>query len=108
MIKIIAAKTAGFCEGVQQAIHHAEKAAESGEGKIYTLGPLVHNPQVIQMLKEKGVCPVDRTEQIESGTVVIRSHGIPPDLRKKFRAQGLKISAARCLKNLRIPGAAGA
>ena len=91
-MKIKLAKTAGFCMGVRRAMEMALAAANRGEGPITTYGPLIHNDQVMELLKSKGVEPVGDLSQVEEGTLIIRAHGIPPEERKRLRS----------LKNLRI------
>ena len=71
------AKTAGFCYGVKRAVDDVYKEIENGK-KIATLGPLIHNRQVIEDLASKGVYAYDSIEDIPSDhTVVIRAHGVP-------------------------------
>ncbi len=74
---ITVAKTAGFCYGVKRAVDHVYKQAETGE-KTATIGPIIHNPQVIADLASKGVRAYDRVKDIPDGyTAVIRAHGVP-------------------------------
>jgi 4-hydroxy-3-methylbut-2-enyl diphosphate reductase len=58
-MKIIVAKTAGFCFGVKRAIDIAFQIARGKREGVYTLGPIIHNPQVIERLKEEGIIPID-------------------------------------------------
>lgn len=89
------AKNAGPCYGVQRAIDMAESAAESATG-VYTLGPLIHNPGVVADLKEKGVGLVHEPEELDGGTVIIRSHGVTPDVRARLAKRGLEVVDATC------------
>ena len=92
MIKV--AKTAGFCYGVKRAVDNVYKAIEDGE-KIATLGPIIHNPQVIEDLALKGVKSYDRVEDIPEGvTVVIRAHGVGEDVYKEL--EGRKVIDLIC------------
>ena len=76
MRKIKLAKTAGFCFGVNRAVDMLYKMVEDGQ-KVCTLGPIIHNPQVINDLKSKGVAIYDTPEEIpDDVTVVIRTHGV--------------------------------
>ena len=82
-MKVIVAKTAGFCWGVRRAMDAVlEASARSGAGPVQTLGPLIHNPQALELIGRRGVEVAARPEAVKSGTVVIRAHGIPiQDLR---------------------------
>lgn len=92
------AKKAGFCYGVKRAIDLAlTKAKEKGnEGNIYTLGPLIHNPQVVQNLAQQGIQETTDLDQIEKGTVIIRSHGVGPTVLKNAQEKGLAVLDATC------------
>ena len=77
-MKVTLAKSAGFCFGVKRAVEMVYKEAETGK-KVYTLGPIIHNEQVVQDLEQKGVRVIDTPEELskaEDATVIIRSHGI--------------------------------
>lgn len=82
-MKVIVAKTAGFCWGVRRAMDAVlEASARDSKGPVRTLGPLIHNPQALELIKRRGVEVADRPDQVQDGTVVIRAHGIPiQDLR---------------------------
>jgi 4-hydroxy-3-methylbut-2-enyl diphosphate reductase len=74
-MKVIVAEKYGFCAGVRNAISTAEKVL-SEKGRVYSLGPIIHNPGVVERLAKKGLVTVDDVEQIPTGaTVLIRSHG---------------------------------
>ena len=87
-MRIILAKNAGFCFGVRRAV---EKAIDLGKtGAIYTLGELIHNTKVVEHLEARGVKAVSAVEEVpEGGTVVIRSHGVPPTVYEQIRERGL-------------------
>ncbi|MFH1228053.1 MAG: 4-hydroxy-3-methylbut-2-enyl diphosphate reductase [Planctomycetota bacterium] len=98
-MRIELAKTAGFCWGVKRAIDSVLKI--SPRHTIYTYGPLIHNEQVVQMLKSKGINPVtDRTckpiKKMKKPIIVIRAHGVPPSVQKKLSAKGYKVIDATC------------
>lgn len=95
-MRVRLAKTAGFCMGVRRAMEMVLAEANRGEGPIYTFGPLIHNHQVLDLLKEKGVHEIEDAGDLRKGTVVIRAHGIPPEERKKLKATGLRIINATC------------
>lgn len=96
--QITVAASAGFCPGVKGAIDKVLELAKEAKGPIYTLGPLIHNRQVIQTLEEKGVRAVkDASEIKEKGaTLVIRAHGIPPEAEAAVRKLGLNVVDATC------------
>lgn len=96
MKKIIAAKNAGFCMGVKRAVDMVLKLVNESKGPIYTYGPLIHNPQVIEHLAKKGVVVLDKNEVPAKGAVIIRTHGIPPSIYEKFEKSGLQIFDATC------------
>jgi len=73
------AKHAGFCMGVQRAVNEAMKASRQF-GTIFTIGELVHNPQVIHQLEESGIRAVETPAQAAGQTVIIRSHGVAPEI----------------------------
>jgi len=77
-MKVILAKTAGFCWGVRRAMDAVLEASARGEqGTVQTLGPLIHNPQALELIKRRGVAVAPSPGDVHSGTVVIRAHGIP-------------------------------
>ena len=85
----------GFCFGVKRALNLVIDELKREE-KIYSLGDLIHNPQVIEDLKKKGVVFVSSLSQVKKGTVIIRSHGADPSLIRKAREKGLKVIDATC------------
>ncbi len=94
-MKIIIAKRAGFCFGVKRAIDMAFEAAETKKGHVRTLGPIIHNPQVIEQLSSRGVKPVDTIEDnIE--VMLIRTHGIPAPLYDELQNKGIEVLDATC------------
>ena len=100
-MKVIVAKTAGFCWGVKRAMDAVLEASARHDGeKVQTLGPLIHNPQALDLIGKRGVAVAEEPDKVENGTVVIRAHGIPiQDLRglKERQAKGeVKIVNATC------------
>ena len=80
MHEIIVAKTAGFCFGVNRAIKLTEELADAGK-RVCTLGPIIHNNQMVAMLEEKGVRTAENeNDRKENEIMVIRSHGVTPDI----------------------------
>ena len=96
--QITVASTAGFCPGVKNAIDKALELAKSASKPIYTLGPLIHNRQVIETLKEKNVHAVENVSEINErdAILVIRAHGIPPELEAEIRRGPLEVVDATC------------
>ena len=97
MKKIIVAKSAGFCFGVSRSVSMAEKLLE--EGKAYSLGPLIHNNDVVAYLEKKGLSVIDTPEQLPSGgRVIIRSHGISKEVYVALEEKNAKVCDATCPK----------
>lgn len=96
-MEVIVAKQAGFCFGVERATRIAFEAAENSKDEVYTLGDLIHNPQVVESLEAYGVRSVPATDNIATGSsVIIRSHGLSPEVVGKLKAKGFKIIDATC------------
>ncbi|NLK09174.1 MAG: bifunctional 4-hydroxy-3-methylbut-2-enyl diphosphate reductase/30S ribosomal protein S1 [Firmicutes bacterium] len=96
-MKIELARNAGFCFGVKRAIDTAmQTAADHQDTSIRTLGPLIHNPQAVARLADLGIESADSTDEIEDGVVIIRSHGVPPQIIDDAGAKGLHIVDATC------------
>ena len=95
MMEIILAKNAGFCFGVKRATQMAFEAAAEHE-QICSLGPLIHSPQVVKELTEQGIKVVDNVEDIPSGSVIIRSHGVTAEEMSKVQESNLSVVDATC------------
>jgi 4-hydroxy-3-methylbut-2-enyl diphosphate reductase len=100
-MEVIVAENCGFCPGVKNAIRIAEKIL-SEEQEVYSLGPIIHNKDVVERLARSGLKTVDSVEKINSGTVLIRSHGAAPEEIAKLKARGLKIVDATCVLVKRV------
>ncbi|MGE3063495.1 MAG: 4-hydroxy-3-methylbut-2-enyl diphosphate reductase [bacterium] len=97
MIKVYIAKHSGFCFGVKRAMNIIDDVAKTSKKKpIYTLGPIIHNPQTVDKLKERGVTPLDDIKNIEEGTVVLRTHGVEKNLLEKLKSSNLDVIDATC------------
>lgn len=94
-MKVVLAKNAGACYGVQRALDMAIGASEQ-TGNAYTLGPLIHNPGVVQDLQERGVFVAQDLDDISEGTIIIRSHGVTPEVHEAVAAKGLPVLDATC------------
>jgi len=96
-MEVIVAKKCGFCPGVTNAISIAEKLLET-KGNIYSLGPIIHNPDVVESFAHKGLKTVNSIDEIKPGsTVLIRSHGAAPTEIEQLEAKGVKIVDATCV-----------
>ncbi len=97
------AKTAGFCMGVKRAVDMVlDMVRQKGHETIYTYGPLIHNPQTIELLRQRGITPIRHLQEIEKvpagAFMVIRAHGIAPVEREKIKEKGFRIIDATCPK----------
>ncbi len=99
-MEVIVAEHSGFCFGVKRAVKMAFNAAEQADGgSVHTLGPLIHNPQVVGRLSEEGVHKVDSLDEITDGdgTLILRSHGVSsPQITADAEAKGLTVIDATC------------
>lgn len=95
---ITVAKTAGFCFGADRAVKIAYETAEKKTGKkIYTLGPLIHNPSVVEDLEKHGIGMINSPSEAEEGdTVIIRSHGVGKDVFDELESRGVNVIDATC------------
>ena len=95
-LKITVAKTAGFCFGVNRAVNMVYELLENGK-KVCTLGPIIHNPQLVEELGEKGTRIVNSPDEVKNGeTLVIRSHGVPESTFKYADSLGVEVVDATC------------
>ena len=98
-MEVIVAKTAGFCFGVERAVNQVYDQIKNENGPIYTLGPIIHNEEVVRDLEEKGVKVLNSENEIltlTEGTVIIRSHGVGKHIYDMLKAQGIRIVDATC------------
>jgi (E)-4-hydroxy-3-methyl-but-2-enyl pyrophosphate reductase len=104
-MQVVLARTAGFCMGVKRAMEMVLKAISDNQVQIYTYGPLIHNPQVLALLQERGITVLHPGERVpKGGLVVIRAHGIPPQERQELEASQGQIIDATCPKVARVQG----
>ena len=97
-MEVIVAKTAGFCFGVKRAVDTVYSEIEKG-GKIYTFGPIIHNSEVIEDLRKKGVVVIEDIRDIgedDEGTIIIRSHGVSKEIFEALENTKLKVVDATC------------
>lgn len=94
-MRVEVARHAGVCYGVERALKLAVEAAATGR-PVHTLGPLIHNPQAVEGLRERGVEVAGCVEEAPDGILVIRSHGVDPALIEQARDAGLDVVDATC------------
>ena len=95
-MKVVLAKSAGFCMGVRRAVETTLEVIQKDDSGVATYGPLIHNPQVLDLLKERGVRILKEIPDQESGTVIIRAHGIPPIEKMQLQNAGAIVEDATC------------
>lgn len=95
-MEIIIAKNSGLCYGVKRALKIAKDTRRLRKGKVSTLGDLIHNPRVIADLKKEGILPAEGPENIDRGTVIIRSHGVSPEIYHSLVEKDLEVIDATC------------
>jgi 4-hydroxy-3-methylbut-2-enyl diphosphate reductase len=93
-LKITIADNAGFCYGVMRAIKMAENAIDKYK-KMYSLGPIIHNPQVVEEYEKKGLKVLEDLEDADA-PILIRSHGVPPEVYNKIKDKNIDYIDATC------------
>jgi len=101
-MKIVIAKTAGFCMGVRRAVEMVLDAPRRYQEPISTFGPLIHNPQVLNLLRDKGIDILDDIPKNGRGTVLIRAHGVPPETREALSRAGFTVIDATCPRVIKV------
>jgi 4-hydroxy-3-methylbut-2-enyl diphosphate reductase len=103
-MKVLVAAKCGFCPGVRNAISMAEKilAQTDSTQQVYSLGPIIHNKDVVDSLAQSGLHTVGCVDEIDRGTVLIRSHGVAPRELDRLREKGLDIVDATCVLVKRV------
>jgi 4-hydroxy-3-methylbut-2-enyl diphosphate reductase len=101
-MKVIRSRVMGFCMGVRRAVSMAEEelnAARKFGGRVYALGPLIHNPKVLCDLKNRGMETLNDPifpENQENCSIIVRAHGIKPQIEAELRGKGARIADATC------------
>ncbi len=102
-MRIKLARTAGFCMGVRRAVEMAlDLQRQRLTDKTVTYGPLIHNPQALELLESRGIKQVSSPDEIEGGTAVIRAHGITPAEMQALKDKGVTIIDATCPRVSRV------
>lgn len=100
-MRVIKAKSAGFCMGVSLAVRKLDEAvaAKAKGSSLYTIGPIIHNPALVREYEEKGARCLNDYRDAEAGsTVIIRAHGLPRQVEAELKERGLDIIDATCPK----------
>lgn len=95
-VRIEVASEAGACFGVDRALKLALRAAEEASGPVHTLGPLIHNPSVVADLDRRGVSVVDGPQVAAGDTLLLRTHGVPPQVEEAAHQAGAIVVDATC------------
>jgi|BioPla2DNA2_1021312.scaffolds.fasta_scaffold15392_4 ribosomal protein S1/(E)-4-hydroxy-3-methyl-but-2-enyl pyrophosphate reductase len=97
-VEIVLADAAGFCFGVKRALNMTSKVISEVDSAtpIHTLGPLIHNPQVVAQLETQGVRVMDQPGEVSSGVVIVRSHGVAPKVMEELKELGYDVVDATC------------
>jgi (E)-4-hydroxy-3-methyl-but-2-enyl pyrophosphate reductase len=94
-MEIRKAKTQGFCFGVAITVKKAEEAI-AARNDVTTLGHVVHNPQIVKTLEDNGLRNAHNVDEVDSGALFVRAHGLPIDVYEKAKNKGLEIIDATC------------
>ncbi len=95
-MQVIIAKNSGLCYGVKRALRMAKETRKQKRKKIFTFGDLIHNPQVIADLENKGIHSIDDLTQINTGPIILRSHGVSPQIYNYLQEKNIEIVDATC------------
>jgi len=95
-MEIILDEGAGFCFGVERALKMTEEVARATQERVYTIGPLIHNPQVIEELKGEGVEVVGEDADVHNAVSILRTHGVAPAAEQRLRRESKKVIDATC------------
>lgn len=94
-MEVILADDYGFCYGVKRAIKTAKDNADLSK-KVCTLGPIIHNPQMVKALADEGIGTINSVDEMDCGKIIIRSHGVGPSVYNAIKAKGLELADATC------------
>jgi 4-hydroxy-3-methylbut-2-enyl diphosphate reductase len=101
-MKILIAKTSGFCMGVRRAVEMVLDAPDQNTNPIFTYGPLIHNPQVLNLLESKDISVLEDIPAQGGGTVLIRAHGVPPSTKEKLKDVNFNVIDATCPRVIKV------
>ena len=103
-MKVIVAKSAGFCWGVKRAVEKARGLLQEGPRPVHTDGPLIHNEQMLDQLCKEGILETSNPAALKDGTLLIRAHGISPERREMLNRLPVRLVDATCRDVGRIQG----
>jgi 4-hydroxy-3-methylbut-2-enyl diphosphate reductase len=95
-MEIVVAKHMGFCGGVKRAVEMARGTAEQATGPVFTWGPLIHNPQVVQRLEQSGVNVTETLEGLHGEAFVVSAYGVEHAVLDAAKARGMRVVDATC------------
>ncbi len=101
-MKILIAKTSGFCMGVRRAVEMVLDAPDNHANPIFTYGPLIHNPQVLHLLQSKDITVLNGIPDRATGTILIRAHGVPPTTKQKLKEADFNVIDATCPRVIKV------
>ncbi|RJP70950.1 MAG: 4-hydroxy-3-methylbut-2-enyl diphosphate reductase [Candidatus Abyssobacteria bacterium SURF_17] len=90
------AEQAGYCFGVRRALDMVKEHLTGHDKRVYSLGPIIHNPQVVEEFRKRGLTPVESLASVSEGVLVIRSHGVEKELLEEAHRKGLEVVDATC------------
>jgi len=95
-MEIIVAAESGLCYGVKRALTMARRTRRVKSGQVVTIGDLIHNPRVVAELAAEGIGSADAPDEVREGTVIIRSHGVSPEVYRRLRRRKIDVVDATC------------
>lgn len=97
MLEVIVSPITGFCFGVKRAMSLIDEGLGDGGKTLYSIGDVIHNPQAVEELKSRGVTPVASMNELSAGdALIIRAHGVMPDLIEEARSRGIDLIDTTC------------
>src|SRR3970040_1750604 len=95
-VEIVVARHMGFCGGVKRAVEMARSTAEGAGGAVFTWGPLIHNPQVVDRLEQAGVQVVGEVDDLAGEAFVVSAYGVEHAVLDAARSKGMRVVDATC------------
>jgi 4-hydroxy-3-methylbut-2-enyl diphosphate reductase len=101
-MKVILAQKAGFCMGVRRAVDTTLETVQNKDQQVATYGPLIHNPQVLELLHDRGVEVLNELPKQQEGVIIIRAHGVPPEHKRLLTESGATVHDATCPRVMKV------